>query len=122
MEKFREMVAAQGGNLDAKRPIAPASEVTAAKSGYVAAMNVEQLGFAIIELGGGRQKLGDKLDFSTGLEMLVRLGDKVEKGQPLVRLFAPRESLHRQQNGHRRHQHFRATDYSAATYCRTDCD
>ena len=43
-------------------------------------MNVEQLGFAIIELGGGRQKLGDKLDFSTGLEMLVRLGDKVEQG------------------------------------------
>jgi len=89
LEKFREMVAAQGGNLDAKRPIAPASDVTATKAGYVASMNVEQLGFAIIELGGGRQKLGDKLDFSTGLEMLVRLGDKVEKDQPLVRLFAP---------------------------------
>jgi pyrimidine-nucleoside phosphorylase len=89
LEKFREMIAAQGGNLDAKRLIAPASEVTATKAGYVASMNVEQLGFAIIELGGGRQKLGDKLDFSTGLEMLVRLGDKVEKGQPLVRLFAP---------------------------------
>ncbi len=89
MEKFREMVSAQGGNLDAKRPIAPASEVTAEKAGYISSMNVEQLGFAIIELGGGRQKLGDKLDFSTGLEMLVRLGDKVEKGQPLVRLFAP---------------------------------
>jgi pyrimidine-nucleoside phosphorylase len=89
LEKFREMVAAQGGNLDAKRPVAPASEVTASKAGYIAAMNVEQLGFAIIELGGGRQKLGDKLDFSTGLEMLVRLGDKAEKGQPIVRLFAP---------------------------------
>jgi pyrimidine-nucleoside phosphorylase len=89
LEKFREMVTAQGGNLDGKRPIAPASEVTAAKAGYVASMNVEQLGFSIIELGGGRQKLGDKLDFSTGLEMLVRLGDKVDRGQPLVRLFAP---------------------------------
>ncbi|HTQ39205.1 MAG TPA: thymidine phosphorylase [Pirellulales bacterium] len=89
LEKFREMVAAQGGNLDAKRPIAPACEVTASRAGYIAAMNVEQLGFAIIELGGGRQKLGDKLDFSTGLEMLVRLGDKVDRGQPLVRVFAP---------------------------------
>jgi thymidine phosphorylase len=88
-EKLREMIAAQGGNLDAKRPIAPASDVPAAKAGYVAAMNVEQLGFAIIELGGGRKKLGEKLDFSTGLEMLVRLGDKVERGQPLVKLFAP---------------------------------
>jgi pyrimidine-nucleoside phosphorylase len=88
LEKFREMVAAQGGDLDEERHIAPASEVTAAKAGYVASMNVEQLGFAIIELGGGRQKLGDKLDFSTGLEMLVRLGDKVDQGEPLVRVFA----------------------------------
>ena len=82
------MVEAQGGDLDEQRHIAPASDVVAPQAGYVAAMNVEQLGFAIIELGGGRKKLGDKLDFSTGLEMLVRLGDKVERGQPLVRVFA----------------------------------
>jgi len=88
LEKFREMVDAQGGDLDEERHVAPASEVTAHAPGYVAAMNVEQLGFAIIELGGGRKKLGDTLDFSTGLEMLVRLGDRVEEGQPLVRVFA----------------------------------
>ncbi len=89
LEKFREMVAAQGGNLDTKRTIAPASDVPSEKAGYVTAMNVEQLGMSIIELGGGRKKLGDKLDHSTGLEMLVRLGDKVDRGQPLVRMFAP---------------------------------
>ena len=82
------MVDAQGGDLDEERHVAPASEVTAAKPGYASAMNVEQLGFAIIELGGGRKRLGDNLDFSTGLEMLVRLGERVEKGQPLVRVFA----------------------------------
>jgi thymidine phosphorylase len=88
LAKFREMVEAQGGDLDEERHIAPAGEVNAPQAGYVAAINVEQLGFAIIELGGGRKKLGDKLDFSTGLEMLIRLGDKVERGQPLVRVFA----------------------------------
>ncbi len=89
MAKFREMIAAQGGNLDAKRPIAPASEATASKPGYVAAIDSEMLGMALIELGGGRKKLGDKIDFSVGLEMLVRLGDKVSADQPLVRVFAP---------------------------------
>jgi pyrimidine-nucleoside phosphorylase len=88
MEKFREMVEAQEGDLDESRHIAPASEVTAAASGYVSAMETEQLGVAIIELGGGRKKLGDELDHSTGLEMLVRLGEKVDRGQPLVRVFA----------------------------------
>ncbi len=32
--------------------------------------------------------MGDDLDHSTGFEMLVRLGDSVERGEPIVRLFA----------------------------------
>lgn len=88
MQKFGEMVAAQGGDLDQPRPLAPTSEVVSERAGTVAAMDTEQLGLAIIELGGGRKVLSDKIDFSTGLEMLVRLGDRVERGQPLVRMFA----------------------------------
>jgi pyrimidine-nucleoside phosphorylase len=88
MQKFVEMVAAQGGDLDQPRPLAPTSEVVSERAGTVAAMDTEQLGLAIIELGGGRKVLSDKIDFSTGLEMLVRLGDRVERGQPLVRMFA----------------------------------
>jgi pyrimidine-nucleoside phosphorylase len=87
-EKFVEMVTAQGGNLAAPLPIAPASEVLSEQSGYVAAIDTEQLGLAIIELDGGRKVMSDKIDFSTGIEMLVRLGDRAERGQPLVRLFA----------------------------------
>jgi pyrimidine-nucleoside phosphorylase len=87
-EKFREMVAAQGGDLDATRPVAPAQEVASRRAGYVAVIDTEGLGRVIIDLGGGRKKLGDRLDLSTGLEMLVRLGDAVEAGQPLVRVFA----------------------------------
>lgn len=88
LEKFVEMVAAQGGDLDRPRPIAAASEVLSLHTGQVTAIDTEQLGLAIIELGGGRKVLSDKIDFSTGLEMLVRLGDRVERGQPLVKLFA----------------------------------
>lgn len=88
LEKFREMVAAQGGDLDQPRPIAPMSEVLSPHAGVVQAMDTQQLGLAIIELGGGRKQKGDKLDLSTGLEMLVRLGDRVNRCQPLVRLFA----------------------------------
>jgi pyrimidine-nucleoside phosphorylase len=88
LEKFRQMVAAQGGNLDAQRPVAPAHDITCPRDGYVTAIDTERLGRVIIELGGGRKKLGDVLDLSVGLEMLVRLGDAVEIDQPLVRVFA----------------------------------
>jgi pyrimidine-nucleoside phosphorylase len=97
LEKFREMVAAQGGNLDAPRPIAPASEVTSPRPGYVAAMDTEALGRVVIELGGGRKKLGDVLDLSTGFEMLIRLGDEIEVGQPLARVFAKSDAAARVQ-------------------------
>jgi thymidine phosphorylase len=82
------MVAAQGGNLDAPRPVAAAHEVASPRAGYATAIDTEDIGIVIIELGGGRKKLGDKLDLSVGIEMLVRLGDRVEAGQPLARIFA----------------------------------
>ena len=92
MNKFREMVDAQGGDLDAPRPRAAKSTVAAAADGFVATINVEQLGWAIIEMGGGRKQVGDPIDHSVGIEMLVRLGDRVERGQPLMNIFAREQS------------------------------
>lgn len=88
LEKFREMVAAQGGDLDAPRGVAPAREVVSERAGFITAIDTEALGRVIIELGGGRKRLGDAIDHSTGLEMLVRLGDRIDVGEPLVRVFA----------------------------------
>jgi pyrimidine-nucleoside phosphorylase len=88
LEKFREMVAAQGGDLDAPRPVAPAHNLFSPLDGYVTAIDTERLGYVIIHLGGGRKQLDDKLDLSVGLELLVRIGDTVEKGQPIARVYA----------------------------------
>ena len=88
MEQFAEMIAAQNGDLDAPRPIAPASDLASPRSGYLARIDAELLGKAIIAMGGGRQVLSDALDHSTGLEILTRLGDKIDAGQTLARIFA----------------------------------
>ena len=86
-QKFREMVCEQGGDLDLARPRADFQfEVRAIRSGYIGKMNAEALGYAVIELGGGRRVLSDTVDHSVGLEMLVRIGDRVQLGQPLVRV------------------------------------
>jgi thymidine phosphorylase len=53
------------------------------------------LGVAIIELGGGRKVMTDKINHSVGLEMLARIGDRVEKNQPLVRVFASQTGFER---------------------------
>jgi pyrimidine-nucleoside phosphorylase len=95
LAKFREMVAAQGGNLDQLPPVGKGVPVTASRAGFVGEIESERLGIAIIELGGGRKRMGDRIDHTVGLEMLVRVGDPVKRGQRLARLFGPEEKVTR---------------------------
>jgi len=92
-ETLARMVAAQGGDLEAPRPLAPASEIVAARAGWVAAFDAEALGLALIELGGGRKRHGDRVDPAVGFEVAARIGDRVEAGQPLLRVLGDRARL-----------------------------
>jgi pyrimidine-nucleoside phosphorylase len=86
-EKYCQMVRAQGGDPDAKLRFSQCSEVTAARSGIVSEIDTEQLGAAIIWMGGGRVQMAGRIDHAVGLEMLVRVGDAVQEGQPVVRVY-----------------------------------
>ena len=90
-EVFERMVVAQGGSLDAPRPIADEFLVKADRMGQVTSVDTESLGRAVIDLGGGRRHVGEAIDHAVGLEMLVRIGDAVVAGQSLVRVFAREE-------------------------------
>ncbi|PJE28612.1 thymidine phosphorylase [Pseudooceanicola antarcticus] len=96
-ERFGRMVARMGGPVqfvdDWQRFLPEANvilEVTAPEAGVVTAMAGEALGLAVVELGGGRQVEGDRIDPSVGLSDMVRTGQKVEKGQVLARVHAAR--------------------------------
>ena len=87
-ERFDRMIVAQGGDPRAALDIAGESVVEADHDGYVSAMETAQIGQVIIELGGGRRRKEDTIDPSVGIRMLVRLGDHVHVGQPLVRVYS----------------------------------
>ena len=86
-KKFAEMVDKHGGDLEAKRERGREHPVTAIESGYISRIETSRLGLAIIEMGGGRKQLGDNINYNTGIESLVRIGDKIEKGQKLATVF-----------------------------------
>jgi len=92
LEKLREMVASQGGDLDAERLRAAANDWHAPRAGWITAIQAEMLGQVLIDLGGGRRVMTDRIDTSVGLEMCARLGEEVEAGQTLVRIFADHEA------------------------------
>src|SRR5262249_23648732 len=88
--KFRQLVIGQGGDVSmvddpSLLPKAPIVEtVTAVRGGYVSQAAAEEIAIASFELGAGREKKGDSIDFGVGLEVHVKVGDKVEVGTPLV--------------------------------------
>jgi pyrimidine-nucleoside phosphorylase len=91
---FQELVLAQGGDLEKIQDpqsivLAPQrASILAKKSGYVVKMNTEQLGRALIELGGGRKVTADVIDPTVGLVFHHKLGSKIQIGEPLVSIYA----------------------------------
>ncbi|HEV2521096.1 MAG TPA: thymidine phosphorylase [Candidatus Acidoferrales bacterium] len=91
-EKFREIVGLQGGDVgvvDDPARLAHAKnkyDVASPASGYVASIQCEQLGTACVVLGGGREKKEDTIDPAVGIEFHKRIGDAVERREPLCTL------------------------------------
>ena len=92
--KFRQMVAAQGGDLafiDApeRLPTAPVThDLPAPRAGYVVAIDGMALGLSVNELGGGRARKEDQIDPAVGLVLRAKVGDRVEAGAPLLTIHA----------------------------------
>jgi len=102
-ERFGRMMAAVGGPLgfvdDWARYLPEANvilEVPAPVTGYLTAMDGEALGLAVVALGGGRQVEDGVIDPAVGLSGIERLGDKIDKGEPLAVVHAAREDVARQ--------------------------
>ncbi|WP_028610472.1 pyrimidine-nucleoside phosphorylase [Paenibacillus harenae] len=90
--KFKAFVAAQGGDESiaddtSKLPqAASVVEVTAKSSGYVTAIEAEQLGLAAMLLGAGRATKDAAIDYAVGVTLRKKVGDPVEAGDALALL------------------------------------
>jgi pyrimidine-nucleoside phosphorylase len=91
---FRRMVRAQGGNAelfdDPAEFHSPRAkkQLLASGGGYLSSMDCEQIGWAVQRLGAGRERVGEPVAPDAGIEMHAKLGQKVDRGQPLCTMFA----------------------------------
>ncbi|WP_088187253.1 pyrimidine-nucleoside phosphorylase [Desulfosporosinus sp. FKA] len=89
VETFKELIEIQGGNSKVvdEPMLLPQSgchiEVKAPGKGYVSAIDAEKIGVTAMLLGAGRKKKEDVIDFSAGVTMVKKVGDKVSLGDTI---------------------------------------
>ena len=95
LETFAQMVAAQGGDArvaespETVLPQAPVLlDVAAPRAGHLARVDADGIGRAVLLLGGGRRAVTDAIDPAVGVSRLRKVGERIEKGEPLATLHA----------------------------------
>ena len=92
LEKFNEMVDAHGGAFESIADSATYKPkykkiIIAEDDGFITHLNTLEFGKAVVQLGGGRLAIGDKLDYSTGIQFYKKIGQTVSKGEALAEVF-----------------------------------
>src|SRR5204863_4554971 len=92
-KKFKQVVEAQGGNAQAldKFELLPNAtgmrEISSPRAGYVSIIDAEDIGQASTLMGAGRDRKDDRIDPAVGVILEVKVGEKVDAGAVLCRLY-----------------------------------
>ena len=96
-KKFKDVVQAQGGNAQAldRFELLPNAtgmrEITSPRAGYVSSINAEDIGRASNMIGAGRDRKEDTIDPAVGVILEVKVGEKVDAGSVLCRIYYTKE-------------------------------
>ncbi|WLC73548.1 pyrimidine-nucleoside phosphorylase [Clostridium estertheticum] len=99
IDKFKVFIKNQGGDesiVDNPEKLPQAKykiDVPALTSGFVSNMVADEIGIAAMLLGAGRATKEDKIDLAVGLMLRKKVGDKVEKGEPILTIYSNRENV-----------------------------
>lgn len=100
VEIFGKMVSAQGGNgevINNPDSILPEAKyklpVKANSAGFVEAIDTEKIGIASMILGAGRKTKEDIIDPAVGIEVLKKIGDNVNRDEPLAVIYTDNDGL-----------------------------
>ncbi|MDV8020462.1 thymidine phosphorylase [Rhodococcus sp. IEGM 1330] len=88
MDRWRTMIAAQGGDPDAALPVARESQdFAAAADGVVTGLDAMGVGLAAWRLGAGRERQGEPVQSAAGVRLHAKPGDRVRAGDRLATLY-----------------------------------
>lgn len=92
--KFLEFVENQGGDIENLTVSESVKPVFSPSDGVIENISALEIGELVVELGGGRLKKGDKIDYGVGVIMKKHIGDEVKTGDVLCELYVRDEEEH----------------------------
>ena len=98
LEKFKELISRQWGEsrvVDDPECLPKAKykiPMNALESGYIKSFDAKVIGQAVVNLGGGRFKKEDPIDYAVGIETIKKIGDEVKEGEPILYIHANSET------------------------------
>ena len=91
-DRWKAMVAAQGGDNDAPLPKAKYQHtITASTDGTITRMNALAVGVAAWRLGAGRTRKEDRIAHGAGILLHTKPGQKITAGAPILTMFTDEE-------------------------------
>ena len=88
MDRFRRLIAAQGGDLSVPLPLGRHAEtVTAPRGGTMGDIDAMAVGLGAWRLGAGRSRPGERVQSGAGIRIHRRPGEPVTAGEPLFTLY-----------------------------------
>lgn len=93
-DKFMEFISSQGGNLEALELAPNIIPVNSEASGTLKDISAEKIGELVLNLGGGRKKKGEKIDYGVGIVINKHIGNVINEGDILCYLYQNDTSDH----------------------------
>ena len=85
--KFYEWIKNQGGDIAKIKDKAKKLVVVSDKTGYINSINSQKISQLVFDLGAGRVKKTDKIDYAVGVVLNKTIGQKVMKGETLGTIY-----------------------------------
>lgn len=98
LEKFKELISRQWGDsrvIDDPEMLPKAKyriPLNSLEAGYIAGFDAKVIGQAVVNLGGGRLKKEDSIDYAVGIETVKKIGDEIKEGEPILYIHANTET------------------------------
>ena len=97
LKKLEELVKNQGGDISYLEDTSKferskfIEQIMSIESGYIQEIECKEVGKIACELGAGRVRKEDKIDYNVGIVLCKKVGDKVEQGEVLAYIHANNE-------------------------------